>query len=209
MADPVPGRPGYGALVDRVGGANQRLGRLERPGGTQRSGTTSTVEDTVAYLQSLQAYGSSGASSTTLSAQAADGVVRWFFVSSTVSQRHIIGPIEVPTGRMLVTASLGEASMTPADGFMIAYVSFNVQDADGKVLVGNGARTGRLYFNQRIGAGLTTGPSQVIIPSTARGPFTITPVVGIWGQNTGSGQTITCVYNNPSLRVEIVGSGVY
>jgi hypothetical protein len=41
------------------------------------------------------------------------------------------------------------------------------------------------------------------------GPFTITPVIGIWGQNTGSGQNISCVYNNPSLRVEIIGDGVY
>lgn len=210
MGDPRPPSAGdLGLLLDEIDDLRRRVSSLESPSGTQRGLTADKTTATLAYLAGLQSYGSVGTASATLSAQPADGTVRWF-TTAVAPNNHVIGPVYVPTGRMLVTASVGEASMTPADGFMIAYVSFRVNDAAGKAVVATGARTGRLYFNQRIGQGISTGPSLVNIDSAQfAGPFTITPLIGIWGQNTGSGQAVSCVYNNPSLRVEIIGDGVY
>lgn len=210
MGDPRPPSAGSaGLLLDEIDDLRRRVRALEAPSGTQREQTADKTTATLNYLAGLQTYGSTGVTFATLSNQPADGTVRWFLLA-TAPNNHVIGPINVPTGRLLVTASMGEASITPADGFMIAYVSFRVNDVDGKTIVATGARTGRLYFNQRIGQGISTGPQLVTIdPVLYKGPFTVTPLIGIWGQNTGSGQTISCVYNTPSLNVEIIGDGVY
>lgn len=208
MADPRPPRPGVDGLADRIRDLEREVERLRSPSGTQLGGTTGQTEAAIAYLNGLRSYGSTGVTFVTLTNVDADGVIKWYALSADLAQRHAIGPIEVPTGRLIVQASMGEASMTPADGFMIAYISFRVNDADGKQIVGIGTHTGRAYFNQRIGIGITTGPVGVTIPASFRGPFTITPVVGIWGQNTGSGQKVSCTYNTPSLRAEIIGNGL-
>ncbi len=206
MPEPTPPRPGYGALVDRLSKVERDIARLGTPSGTQRMLTSDTTQATVAYLASLKSYASTGVGSVQLTNQPGDGVVRWFQVGAAPNN-HVIGPIDVPTGRLLITASVGEASMAPVPTeFMIAYISFRVNNANGDIVVATNSYSGRAYFNQRIGLGLTTGPVGITV-DPLEGPFTITPVIGIWGQ-VGSGGTNSCTYNNPSLRVEIIGSGV-
>lgn len=207
MPDPTPPRPGYGALADRITKVERDVARLGTPSGTQRMLTSDTTQATVDYLASLKSYGSTGVGSASLTNQPTDGVIRWFQVSAGPPNNHAIGPIDVPTGRLLVQASVGEASMSPVAGeFMIAYISFRVNNSDGDIVVAVNTFSGRAYFNQRIGLGITTGPIGITV-DPLDGPFTITPLIGIWGQ-VGSGGTNSCTYNNPSLRVEIIGSGV-
>lgn len=214
MADPTPHREGLEGILDAIADLRRQVNDLSSPSGTQRGQTSDRIAGAVAYLNSLRTYGSVGAGSATLSNIPADGTTRWYSIGPGAADgpnSHFVGPIEVPTGKLLVTASVGEASITPNNnGFMIAYVSFRVLDADGVTVMGIGAKSGRLYFNARIGTGMTTGPQVVDCdPSRYRAPFRATLYVGIWGQNTGQGaQTVTCAFNTPALRVEVIGDGV-
>lgn len=219
MAEPRPPRPESGALADRIAALESQVAALRSPTGTQRAGAVGGIQATVDYLASLQRFGSTGPNAISLSNRTAIGSVEWFLMGTgagtlaNIANIHVIGPIaRIPTGKVMIEASAGEASITPGGGFMIAYVSFSVRTGNSfatsegaTVIRSHGISTGRLYFNQRIGAGLTTGRVLVDVPTNNLEPLWITGQIGVWGETPANTSPISAVFNTPSVFAEIVG----
>ena len=206
MGDPRPPREGVGVLVEQIKDVKRRLSRLESPSGTQRYGSVETIEATLAYLSSLQAFGASGSPAVITGTVANDETNYWFASSPDTRVENLA----IPTGRCLVTASVGEASLTPGGSFVLGYVSYSVRDANGDVVPGAalGTNRGRLYTGQRMGLSISTGPQLVTVdPAVNPGPYLVRAFVGMW---VAAANTTPCsgVFNDLSLRVEIIGSGV-
>lgn len=195
-----------GWLVDLLDDFETRLEGVERPSGSQRAGTTDSVERTVAYLASLITVADNGAAPLSTGTVANDNVVHWFATSPDTTVT-----LDCPTGKLLVTASCGEASITPGGDFVVAYVSYSVRDANNVVIpgAGLGAKDGRRYTSIREGIGLTTNQQLVIIPDPVAypGPYKVRAFYGMW---VGPSNTTpaSCLFQSQSLVVQVIGDGV-
>lgn len=184
---------------------SDRIAVLEAPSGTQRVAATAQLQRTVGYLASLVTKATTADTFATGSV-AKDGVDHWF--ANPGGMGNIV--IDAPTGKLVVECSAGEASVAPNGGFLVAYTSFKITDANGQP-VNNyffGTRTGRVYTNQRLGIGVTTGAVAVYFDASATpGPITITPAVGVWVDTNATGAA-SVTFNTINLRAQVVGDGV-
>lgn len=206
MGDPRPGREGAGWIADELRAIRDQIRDLSSPSGTQRYGSVGRIEKTLDYLSSLQTFGASGAAPVTTGTVANDALNHWF--ASTPDTR--IENLEIPTGRCRVTASVGEASIAPGGSFVVGYVTYSMRDANGVVVpgAGIGVESGRLYTSQRMGLSISTGPQFVTVdPGLNPGPYLVRAFVGMW---VAAANTDPCsgTFNDLSLEVEIIGSGV-
>lgn len=198
----IPSELGW--LIDTLDDLDDRISKAERPGGTQYAETTDVTARTVAYLLSLKTDGATGVATST-GTVANDGVVHYFTTTSLVQVN-----IDAPTQKMIVTASVGEASMTPGGSFVVGYVTYRIKDIYGVQVPGavTGSNSGRLYTGARFGASISTGPCiHEIDPVLNPGPYEVTLIVGVWVSTLN---TTPCsgTFNDPSLVVQIVGDGV-
>lgn len=175
-----------------------------RPTGTEKARTLEGLSRAVDYLASLRVYATNGGGWNTGTIPN-DQVLRWDD-GSTVE----IANIDVPWRKMLVTASVGEASVAPAtDGYIEAFVSFWVLDANGDVAVDfRSYYAGRFYTKERAGISISTGPRLVTVnPDVNPGPYTVRLQFGHWASIVGTGSP-SIQFNSPSLTVQIIGDGV-
>lgn len=195
-----------GFLIDMLEDFEQRIDTLETPDGAQRNDTVGRVVATLAYLASLQTYAASPAASVSTGTVPNDAQIYWFATTPDTGLT-----IDIPTGKATVEASVGEASLTPGGNFVVGYVSYSVRDANGINIPGHalGNNTGRLYTNQRLGLSVSTGPNSVVIPDPVAypGPYLIRAFVGMWAA-TANTTPVSGVFNNPTLRVSVIGDGV-
>lgn len=206
MADPAAPAEGYSVITTRMERIEKRIKRLESPSGTQRYGSVERVEATLDYLASLQTHASSGAPAVSTGTVANDAVTHWF--ASSPDTR--VAGLEIPTGRALVTASVGEASLQAGGSFVLGYVSYSVRDVNGDVVPGAviGTNSGRLYTSQRMGLSISTGQQLVTVdPAVSPGPYVVRAFVGMW---VAEANTTACsgTFNDLALTVQIIGSGV-
>jgi hypothetical protein len=179
---------------------------VQRPTGTEKDQTVQRLITAVDYMSSLRTYSATGNFWSTGTIPR-DQTVRWD--DGTMVQ---IGPIDIPWGKAVVTASAGEASVSPGtDATIIALISFRVFDALG-VQIGSDtnvqAIAGRLYSLERMGLSISTGPRIVVInPAIHPGPYTVRLQFGNWASITGTGDP-SITFNAPTLHVQIIGDGV-
>lgn len=191
---PIPSDLGW--LTDYLDGHEERLRTLEGPDGGQAAGV-------LAYLASLRTYGVS-ANSLNTGTVANDAAVHWFDLDASVT-------LSIPTRKFLVTASLGEASVTPGGNFVVSYISYRILDANLATIAGSGAlghNSGRLYTDRRIGLSISTGPQKhEIVDTTANpGPYLVQLFGGMWVATANTTPAST-QFNDPSLIVQVIGEG--
>ncbi|MFJ4166282.1 hypothetical protein ACIPY5_12060 [Microbacterium sp. NPDC089698] len=179
---------------------------VQRGTGTEKNRTLEQLFKAVTYLTTLNTYAASGASWNTGTIPN-DQVTRW--ADGTLVE---IAGIDIPYGKVLVTASVGESSVAPASGGWISgMVSFRIFDANGTatdtdVEVKN--RAGRLYGAERMGVTISTTPQVMVIDRNAHpGPYKIRLQYGYWASIAGTGDP-SINFNAPSLTVQIIGDGV-
>ena len=192
---PVPSELAW--LIDELDDYRERIGALEAPDATTTAGV-------LPYLSSLKTLAAGGAPAVGTGTVANDNVVHWFASSPDTGVT-----MECPTGRMLVTASVGEASLTPGGSFVIGYVSYSVRDNLGVAIPGAtlGANSGRFYTNQRAGISISSGPQLVTIDrATYPGPYLVRAFVGLW---VASANTLPCsgTFNDLALVAQVIGEG--
>lgn len=191
-------------LPETLKGLQKSVDDAQRATGTEKNQTLDRLTKAVEYLSSLRAFSANGASWNTGTIPN-DQVVRWD--DGTVVQ---ITDVDAPWRKMLVTASVGEASVSPpSGGFVIAYISFWVLDASGNVAVDyRSYYAGRLYSGTRLGLSISTGQRLVTVdPTVHPGPYTVRLQFGHWASTTGTGAA-SIQFNSPSLNVQIIGDGV-
>lgn len=207
MADPKPPGDGLDPLVEKIARLDKRVRDLESPSGTQKFGAVSGIEETLAYLASLVTLADNGASALNTGTVANDNVFHWFATSPDTR----VDNLQVPTGKLMVTASCGEASIIPGGSFVIAAVTYSVRDANGVAIPGAalGDNRGRRYTNVREGAGLTTNQQLVEIPDMDAypGPYVVRAFFGMWVSNLNTTACST-IFSDPSLVVQVIGDGV-
>lgn len=190
---PIPSDLGW--LTDYLDGHEERLRTLEGPDGGQAAGVLS-------YLASLRTYGASGANLNTGTVPN-DGIDHWFDLSVSIS-------LAIPTRKFVVTASVGEASVTPGGSFVVSYITYRVVDSNGSVTPNAAIRanSGRLYTDQRIGLSISTGPQRhEIVDTTANpGPYLVQLFGGMWVATANTTPAST-QFNDPSLIVQVIGEG--
>lgn len=190
----IPSELGW--LVDILDDQEERLRILEAPGGTQSAGT-------VGFLAGLVTSGAAG-SAISINPIPNDNVVRYVATSTELLN------VAIPTGKCLITASVGEASMAPGGSFVEGFVSYQILDANGATVDGAspGSNNGRFYTSSRLGVSISSGPQKhTINPVTNPGPYKITLFIGHWA---APANTTTCsgTFNDPSLVVQVIGEGV-
>lgn len=186
----------------------RRLDELERPTGSQRNLNTERIGLQVAYLASLKTLNDTGANFS-VSGVAADGTFRYYSSGATQPNATEM-TIDVPTGKMLISGSVGEVSLTPPGDYAIAQIGVFVTDANGvSIPSGTAGCYARLYTNMRFGQSLRTNDALVTIPDQVAnpGPYRVRLNLGLWGASSSPG-TITCAVSQPSVTVQIVGDGV-
>lgn len=207
MTDPRTPVEELRAISEELGKLSTRLDKLEMPSGTSSFQTTTKMQATLAYLASLEAYGDNGSHTSTGTVPNND---TWYYFATAPNDTAIVG-VDFPTSRALVTASVGEASVTPGGSFVIANVSFEVTDGLGNVVPGygrGGFAQGRLYTNSRLGLSISTGPVEVAVDRLATPPpYTVRLFGGMWVASANTTPAST-VFNTPTLRVEVIGDGV-
>jgi hypothetical protein len=184
------------------------LQELKGPSGTQRAQAVATLQATVDYLASLKEFSDNGSSTSSGTVPADDA---WHYFPMSPSACEIVG-FAMPTRKCVITASLGEASVTPGGSFVIGAVTFELTDANGAVVSGyqrGGFYMGRVFTSQRVGLSISTGPAPVAIQNTTLnpGPYTARLFGAMWVSSLNTTAAST-QFNSPTLRVEIVGSGV-
>lgn len=193
-------------LAEELKAQTKSLQDVQRPTGTEKEQTVARLIKTVDYLASLRYYAVNGGSWNT-GIIPKDEVIRWS--DGTVVQ---VANIDVPYRKMIVTASVGEASVTPGSGSGVAieaFVSFWVLDVNGDP-VGDyrSYYAGRMYQLTRSGLSLSTGPHVAYVnPVVNPGPYTVRLQFGYWSTVAGTGDP-TIQFNSPSLTVQIIGDGV-
>jgi hypothetical protein len=205
MADPVPPREG-GLLADVLRAQDDRQRDVERASGTQRANSLRRLQRMIDYLASLVTFAASGDGWNSGSIPL-DETIRW----NDGNVVEITG-LEIPTDRMTVEASVGEASIQPGGDYVTAFISFRVYDVNGALVPVNegvATRAGRIFTNQRIGMTISTGPRPVTITDRAAhpGPYTVRVQYGAWAAS-ANGTECSIQFNAPSLTVEIIGDGV-
>lgn len=190
---PIPSDLGW--LADELDAIGDRLRTLEGPDGGQAAGV-------LAYLAGLRTYGGTAPSFNSGSVPN-DAVTRWF--DSTIAIT-----LDVPTKKLLVTASVGEASVDPDGSFVIGRVSYEIRDSSGAVLSGCavGTNSGKIYTAERMGLSISTGPQrhEIVDPIANPGPYTVSLFGGMWVAAANAGPCST-QYNDPSLVVQVIGEG--
>lgn len=191
---PIPSDLGW--LVDFLDDTEERLRTLEGPDGGQAAGV-------LAYLAGLRTYGVNAFNFNTGTVPN-DGVTRWFDLDASVT-------LQIPTRKFLVTASVGEASVTPGGSVVQAWISYEILDANGDNIASTGAlghNSGRLYTSSRIGLSISTGPQkhEVFDVDNNPGPYTVKLYAGFWSPNTNT-TAASCQFNDPSLIVQVIGEG--
>lgn len=177
---------------------------VQRATGTEKDQTVLRLSRAVDYLASLRSYAVNGGNWNTGTIPN-DQTTRWD--DGPVVQ---VANIDVPWRKMLVTSSVGEASVDPASGgTIIAYISFWVLDAKGGVAVDfRSYYAGRRFSLTRDGLSISTGPRLVTVdPTTHPGPYTVRMQFGSWASIIGTGDP-SIQFNSPSLTVQIIGNGV-
>lgn len=191
-------------LPETLKALGKSLQDAQRATGTEKNRTLEQLGKAVDYLSSLQLYSRNGGNWNTGTIPN-DQVSRWDDGSGVE-----IANIAVPHNKMQVTASVGEASVSPAaGGYVIAYISFWVLDVNGAVTGDNRSYfAGRFYTGQRAGISISTGPRLVTVnPATNPGPYTVRVQFGHWATTAGTGDP-WIQFNSPSLNVQIIGDGV-
>lgn len=183
-----------GWLIDELDDMHTKIDDLESLDGAQRFGTGN-------FLRGLKTYGASNDLLATGTVPN-DGVTRFFYPTPDM----IVQDIDVPTSKLLISASVGEASITPGGSFVVAYAGFTVRDIDNGVVTP--ARSANVYTNTRQGLPMSTGQQYVDIDPVANpGPYTIRFYTGMW---VATLNTTACStqFSDMSLVVQIVGEGV-
>lgn len=207
-ADPRFPRDDWDKITAELREARQRLDELERLTGSQRNGSSDKIARAVAYLASLRTHNDTGANFT-LANQPSDGTFRYFSTGASQPAATEV-TVACPTGKMIVSAAVGEASVTPPMGYCITEIAVRVTDANGANLtVGTVGCFARLYTNMRFGQSLRTNDALVTIPDPIvnPGPYRVRLVVGVWGAAGNLGM-VTVAINQPSITVQIIGDGV-
>lgn len=204
-----------GWLVDELDSYGRRLDTLEQPTGSQANSNSSRLTAQIAnlskivtYLTGLRFHNDTGAN-VSFTDQPSDGTWRYFSTGAAQPAATEV-TVACPTGKMIVSAACGEASVTPPMGYCITELSVRVTDANGVgMTVGTVGCFARLYTNQRFGQSLRTNDALVTIadPIANPGPYRVRLVVGLWGVNGNLG-TMTVAINQPSITVQIIGDGV-
>lgn len=209
MADPAPSRDGMGALADEITRLRARIGELEKSTGTQRAQAVATLQAAVDYLASLVTYFAQGSNFNT-GTVADDDTFHWF--ESTPDSCEITG-MEIPTGKCLIAATVGEASVQPGGSSVVATISFELYDGGGNLIPGTASsgtadHHARLFTTAQMGASLNT-PDYLaeFDPVEYPGPYRAVMKFGMW---VSSANTSACStqFNYPSLRVQVIGDGV-
>lgn len=206
--DPRVPRDDEDRLAAEIRDLKSRLDELERPTGSQRKRNSDAIARQVAYLSSLRTHNDTGANFT-LSDQPSDGTFRYFSTGAAQPAATEV-TVACPTGKMIVSGAVGEASVTPPMGYCITEIAIRVTDANGVgMTVGTVGCFARLYTNMRFGQSLRTNDALVTIadPIANPGPYRVRMVVGVWGVN-GNVGTITVAISQPSVTVQIIGDGV-
>jgi hypothetical protein len=178
----------------------------QRATGTEKNQTLVRLSKAVDYMTTLRTYSATGNFWSTGTIPR-DQTVRWD--DGTMVE---IGPIDIPWNKAVVTASAGEASVSPGtDAAIIALISFRVFDAFGAQIGSDTnvqAIAGRLYSLGRMGLSISSGPRIVVIdPVIHPGPYTVRLQFGHWASITGTGDP-SITFNAPTLHVQIIGDGV-
>ncbi|MGN7188843.1 hypothetical protein [Microbacterium enclense] len=151
MADPIPPRPGIGAMVDRMNAERQRTTRLERPGAGAR-----TVPDSI-RVDVL-------------------GTFDWM-----EPPRPTTTTVPLSTGHGFVTGGIHAQLIPGQPGSVTATVTFEVEDAAGKVVIAAGSFVDTITTSR--GADVDLGFSHAI---TASGPAPYTVTLLISASATGT-----------------------
>lgn len=186
----VPPDGPLGELTQAIGELRRQVKELERPTGTQTA-------ETVKYLASLITRSSSPAGSLSTGTTPGDQTVRWFDTDPVTAVT-----LTAATGRVLVRAGCGEASLAPGEASAVAYVSFTITAPSG---------FSRSYLNQArlfstsdraIGTSLLV-EARPSVPSDE--PITVTAKLGIWSSSTVN--LASAVFNSPYLTVQVIDAG--
>ena len=191
-------------LAETLKQQDKSIQDAQRPTGTEKNQTLAQLAKSIDYLSSLQYYARNGDNWNTGTIPN-DQTTRW-----DDGPGIEIANVDARWKKMLVTASVGEASVAPAtDGYVIAYVSFWVLDANGDVAVDyRSYYAGRFYSKERAGISISTGPRLVTVnPDLNPGPYTVRLQFGHWASIVGTGSP-SIQFNSPSLVVQIIGDGV-
>lgn len=177
-------------LVRELGDLRSRVRELEKPTGTQSAST-------VKYLAGLITVSASGTTTNTGS-DPGDAVRRWIDTSPITQVTFA-----ATTGRILITATCGEISLEPGDGYAVGYVSFEVSTPSG-VLLAEGTRSGRLYNTADGRLGVS---AQVVYPMSVPKdePITVRLKLGIWSVTTSD--PAECTFQSPALVVQVIDPG--
>lgn len=185
--------------LDRVGveiaNLQRQIDDLASPGGTRYAGT-------VAHAASLKTYASAGAN-INVNPVPNDNTVRYVQVAGA----SIVIP-SVPTGELVITASLGECEIRPDGGLMVGYITYQVKDANNVTVAAPfGTNNGRISFPTRIGVSITTGECYHPVDTVAHpGPYTVYLFVGHWASSAG-GLAGIVDFRDPALVVKVIGEG--
>jgi len=191
-------------LAETLKAQAKSLQDVQRPTGTEKDQSIARLIRTTDYLASLRYYSVNGPGLNT-GIIPKDEVIRWS--DGPVVE---VASIDVPWQKIIVTASVGEASVTPGTGAAIeAFVSFWVLDTFGNP-VGDyrSYYAGRMYQLSRAGLSLSPGPHAAYVnPLDNTGPYTVRMQFGYWSTVAGTGDP-SIQFNSPSLTVQIIGDGV-
>lgn len=182
---------------------------LERSTGTQRARAVARLQGAVDYLASLVTYFAQGSNFNTGTVPG-DDTFHWF--EATPDSCEITG-MEIPTGKCLVAATVGEASVQPGGSYVVATISFEIYDGGGNLIPGTDSsgtadHHARLFTNARMGASLNT-PDYLaeFDPVEYPGPYRAVMKFGMWVSSLNTSACST-QFNYPSLRVQVIGDGV-
>lgn len=200
----TPTEGDLGPLVRELQDARRRISELERPTGTQSAEAVRNLELTIAelqtqsdYLASLITRSSSPAGTLSTGTTPGDQTVRWFDTDPVTAVTLIAA-----TGRVLVRAGCGEASLAPGETSAVAYVSFTITAPSG--FSQSYQNQARLFStsDRAIGASLLV-EGRRSAPSNE--PITVTTKLGIWSASTVD--LASAVFNSPYLTVQVIDAG--
>lgn len=206
--DPRYPRDDFDKIAAELRDMRRRLDELERSSGSQRNLNTEMISRQIAYLAGLKTDADTGAN-ITLTNIVADGTFRYFTTgSSQPNATELL--IDCPTGKMIVTGAVGEASITPPNNFCIIEVAVFVSDANGvNIPIGTTGCNARRYTDRREGLNMRTNDGLVTIadPIANPGPYRVRLLIGVWGA-AGSSTGVTCSISSPSVTAQVIGDGV-
>ncbi len=181
--------------VDWRIGVDRRLDELEIPSGSQRN-------QTVNYLGGLKTV---GASAPLLLTGTVPNTSTYFFFNSVPPIR--VDDLDVPSGRLLVSVTAGEASITPGGSYVITTLGFSVYDATNTSIPTISFVSAQSYTNQRKGDPLSTGQQYVEFDTSVYpGPYSVRALFGMWVSTLNTTPCST-QFSDMSMVVQVVGSG--